>query len=285
MGGWLRSWIRRSQGDKPEPVSTPATDAPQDAWSQTGNVIRIAAIAAGALVLLGGAAGWYAFSHRTYNWAVIVVAGDWRAHDGAPSQAFDNARRDISAELHQIGFNDAYLMQFSTRPDLQDNTHPLASTARGIDDELSLLTGETPDGCIVYFSSHGAPQGMILGNALLTPTALASILDGTCGSRPTVVIVSACFSGAFVPALAGDNRLVMSAARADRSSFGCTQDARYPYFDTCVVQNLPNAHNFPALADKVKDCVSNREEDTGATPPSDPQLSIGRDVADNLPTW
>jgi hypothetical protein len=100
-----------------------------------------------------------------------------------------------------------------------------------------------------------------------------------------VVIVSACFSGTFVPALAGDNRMVMTAARADRSSFGCTQDARYPYFDSCVVQTLPAAHSFPALADKVKSCVARREQETGASPPSDPQVSIGRDVAARLPTW
>jgi hypothetical protein len=216
---------------------------------------------------------------------VVVVAGDWHAHDGGPSQAFDNARRDISAELRQIGFNDAYMMQFSTRPDLPDNTHPMPSTARGIASELSLLTSETPDGCVVYFSSHGAPRGMILGNSLLTPDALAGILDGTCGDRPTVVILSACFSGAFVPALAGDNRIVMTAARADRTSFGCTQDARYPYFDTCVVQDLPTAHSFPVLADEVKDCVARREQETGASPPSEPQVSIGSRVADNLPTW
>ncbi|MEO6380286.1 MAG: hypothetical protein ABIO37_19855, partial [Caulobacteraceae bacterium] len=33
------------------------------------------------------------------NWAAIVVAGDWRAHDGGPSEGFDNARRDISKAL------------------------------------------------------------------------------------------------------------------------------------------------------------------------------------------
>jgi hypothetical protein len=284
MGGWLRSWIRRNAGQRETPAPAPEA-LPQDAWSQTGRAIRTAGIAIAALVLLGGAASWYALSHRHYNWAVVVVAGDWHAHDGGPSQAFDNARRDISAELRQIGFNDAYMMQFSTRPDLPDNTHPMPSTARGIASELSLLTSETPDGCVVYFSSHGAPRGMILGNSLLTPDALAGILDGTCGDRPTVVILSACFSGAFVPALAGDNRIVMTAARADRTSFGCTQDARYPYFDTCVVQDLPTAHSFPVLADEVKDCVARREQETGASPPSEPQVSIGSRVADNLPTW
>jgi hypothetical protein len=99
------------------------------------------------------------------------------------------------------------------------------------------------------------------------------------------VIVSACFSGVFVPVLEGDNRMIMTAARPDRTSFGCGQDNRYPYYDDCVVHTIPKVHSFPELADKVKDCVSQKEAETGASPPSDPQVFIGSRVADNLPTW
>lgn len=283
MLGWLRSWIRWNvTGDIAPPP--PAEPSPQDDWSQTGRVIRNAAGGIVALILLGGA-GWFALSHHRHNWAVIVVAGDWHAEDGSATKAFDNARRDISAELRGIGFNDAYMMQFSARPDLDDVIHPMPSDSDGIARELALLTAETPEGCLLYFSTHGAPQGIVLGNTLFSPDSLANIVDATCGKRPTIVIVSACYSGVFVPALKGDNRMVMTAARPDRSSFGCTQDARYPYFDTCVVQNLPAAHDFPALADRVKACVAKREQDTGASPPSEPQVSIGRTVAENLPTW
>lgn len=283
MFGWLRTWIRWNitGDDAPPPFVEPL---PQDDWLQTGRVIRNAAVAVVALILLGGA-GWFALSHHHYNWAVIVVAGDWHAEDGSATKAFDNARRDVSAELRDAGFNDAYMMQFSARPDLDNVIHPMPSTSDGIAQELALLTGETPEGCLLYFSTHGAPQGMLLGNSLFSPNGLANIVDATCGKRPTIVIVSACYSGVFVPALEGDNRMVMTAARPDRSSFGCTQDARYPYFDTCVVQHLPAAHDFPTLADRVKACVRKREQDTGMSPPSEPQVSIGRDVADRLPTW
>jgi hypothetical protein len=283
MFGWLRTWIRWNitGDDAPPPFVEPL---PQDDWLQTGRVIRNAAVAVVALILLGGA-GWFALSHHHYNWAVIVVAGDWHAEDGSATKAFDNARRDVSAELRDAGFNDAYMMQFSARPDLDNVIHPMPSTSDGIAQELALLTGETPEGCLLYFSTHGAPQGMLLGNSLFSPDALANIVDATCGKRPTIVIVSACYSGVFVPALEGDTRMVMTAARPDRRSFGCTQDARYPYFDTCVVQHLPAAHDFPTLADRVKACVRKREQDTGMSPPSEPQVSIGRDVADRLPTW
>jgi hypothetical protein len=30
------------------------------------------------------------------DWSAVVVAGDWHAHSGGPSEAFDNARRDVT---------------------------------------------------------------------------------------------------------------------------------------------------------------------------------------------
>jgi hypothetical protein len=283
MSGWLQSWIRWNvTGDEaPPPAAAPS---PQDDWSRTGRAVRNIVIMFVAAILLGGA-GWYALSHRHYNWAVIVVAGDWHAEDGGPSEAFDNSRRDVSAELRQIGFNDDYMMQFSVRPERDNVTHPMPSTTQSIGDELALLTSETPSGCILYFSSHGAPQGILLGNMILSPMALSEIVNENCGKRPAVIVISACYSGVFVPALEGDNRMVMTAARSDRTSFGCGQENRYPYFDDCVVHTIPKVHSFPQLADKVKECVSDKEAETGMTPPSEPQVSIGRDVADKLPTW
>jgi hypothetical protein len=281
MPGWLRSWMQLGMAEDGAP---PSSASPQPDGPAAAGTIRLFAIVLAATLLLGGA-GWFALSYHHYKWAVIVVAGDWHAEDGSSSGAFDNARRDISAELRKIGFDDAYTMQFSARPDIADGTYPMPSVPGNIAQELELLTSETPQGCIVYFSSHGAPQGIVLGNTLLTPNTMAAIVDGACGERPTVVIVSACFSGVFVPVLKGDDRMIVTAARADRSSFGCTQDARYPYFDTCVVQNLPDAGSFPKLADRVKACVAKREADTGATPPSEPQVFIGRNAVDRLPTW
>ena len=41
------------------------------------------------------------------DWAAVVVAGDWHAHSGGPSEAFDNARRDVSLALNAAGFTAA----------------------------------------------------------------------------------------------------------------------------------------------------------------------------------
>src|SRR5579863_8692227 len=49
------------------------------------------------------------FSH----WAVVLVAGDYRAHSGAPSKVFDNARHDLVTAFANIGFSKANMVQFS----------------------------------------------------------------------------------------------------------------------------------------------------------------------------
>jgi len=51
------------------------------------------------------------------DWSAVVVAGDWHAHSGGPSEAFDNARRDVSQALEQAGFRAQNLRQFSVRPE------------------------------------------------------------------------------------------------------------------------------------------------------------------------
>ncbi|WP_269516455.1 C13 family peptidase [Brevundimonas subvibrioides] len=120
--------------------------------------------------------------------------------------------------------------------------------------------------------------------ARLTPTAMASLVNEMCGDRPTVVVISACFSGVFLDSLSGPNRMVMTAARRDRSSFGCSEDATYPYFDGCVIESLPTATDFIALANATRACVSQREAAEGLTPASEPQVFIGPNMQLLLPT-
>jgi hypothetical protein len=63
----------------------------------------------------------------------------------------------------------------------------------------------------------------------LTPAGLKSLLDRS-GIRNRVVVVSACHSGSFVPTLAGPTTLVIAAAHADRTSFGCEDRREWTYF-------------------------------------------------------
>lgn len=219
------------------------------------------------------------------DWAAIVVAGDWHAHDGSASEAFDNARRDVSFALMRIGFSPSNLEQFSVRPDRYPAQQPMRSDPQTISNALWDLSNRATGGCLLYFSSHGSGDGVEIGDKIYDPDKLAGLVSNDCGSEPTVVIISACFSGVFVPALAAPNRFIMTAARPDRSSFGCGSDNKYPYFDTCFLQSIPATHDFPDLAVAVKQCVANLEKKTGMSPPSQPQVSIGANIAAELPKW
>ncbi len=247
------------------------------------------------------------------GWAVIIVAGDWRAHNGGPSEAFDNARRDLAKTLVAEGFSPANISQFSARPAkapataapapkpkqrhgqsdpapppapaAESGPPPLKADGALIYSELTRLTRQAPDGCLIYFTSHGNPSGVQVGEGLLPPGALGGMIDQACGDRPTVAIISACFSGVFVPALDGPNRMVLTAARPDRASFGCGQSDRYTYFDGCVLQSLERVHDFAALGPAAAACVARKEVETKAAPPSEPQTEIGAQLRLALPLY
>jgi hypothetical protein len=233
-----------------------------------------------AALTAGAACAQSAATSRFDGWASAIVAADWRTSHGQPIQAFDNARRDLTAGFLAAGFSRADMVDYSLRPDVAAPT-----TAHDVVTGVAEAASRAPRGCLLYFTSHGGPQAMVFGpDSRLTPTAMASLVRSWCQDRPTVVIVSACFSGIFVDALAGPNRMVMTAARRDRSSFGCSEDATYPYFDACVIQSLPTATDLIALSNAVRACVKTREEAEGLAPGSEPQVSIGANMQLLLPT-
>ena len=215
------------------------------------------------------------------DWAAVVVAGDWHAHDGSPSQIFDNARRDVTQDLVSLGFPRANIAEFSARPGALD----APADPQSIGNALWDLSNRTSGGCLAYFSSHGSPDGLLLGNGMLAPRQLANILNNSCAGKPTVVVLSACFSGAFVPALQAPNRMILTAAREDRTSFGCGQTDRYPYFDQCILSVWPYSDGFPALGRAAQLCVAVREKKEHVGPPSEPQLWLGASAASELPKW
>jgi hypothetical protein len=218
------------------------------------------------------------------TWAAVVVAGDWHAHGGGPSEAFDNARRDVGQALLGAGFQPQNLREFSVRPD-RYRSHPGKSDLQGIYDALADRADHAPDGCLIYFSSHGAPSGVVVDDRILNPELLDAMIGDACGERPTIVVISACFSGVFVPVLAAPNRMVLTAARRDRSSFGCGESDKYPYFDDCFLKSWGQAHDFLALGRLVQACVARREVETGMSPPSEPQLSVGSRLLPMLPLY
>ena len=245
-----------------------------------------AALLTGALLVSAAPVAAAAADSPFAGWAAVVVAGDFRAtHSADPTEAFDNARRDVTRALIKAGFDPKNIQAFSVRPNNYPGENLLPSDPGLIDNSLAQLARQAKDGCLLYFSSHGNQDGIQVGDILFPPAGLSKMVDLACGSRPTVVILSACFSGVFVPALSDSNRAVFTAARNDRSSFGCGQSDKYPYYDDCILSSFPKSADFGALASSAKDCVAAREKATGATPPSEPQIAVGAGLRADLPFY
>lgn len=224
------------------------------------------------------------------DWAAVVVAGDFAgAHNEGDTEAFDNARRDIAKALvERMGFSAENVKQFSVRPQRYNEPGLGQSRLFAIQDGLADAASKAKGGCLFYFTSHGVQYGAFLNSedpkkqTIILPQVMAELVDSACPNRPSVVIISTCFSGVNVPALSQPNRLVMTAAHKERSSFGCGQQNTYPYFDDCFLQSVKAVKTLGALPTAITTCVTRMERETGMSPPSLPQVSTGSTLAPML---
>jgi hypothetical protein len=95
------------------------------------------------------------------------------------------------------------------------------------------------------------------------------------GDTPTLLVISACHSGSLIPALQSPQRIILAAARADRSSFGCEADSANTYFVDELFGQLDAGLTIDEWFARTVGSVSAREKRMGLSPPSRPQISIG----------
>jgi hypothetical protein len=95
------------------------------------------------------------------------------------------------------------------------------------------------------------------------------------GIRWRILIVSACYSGGFLPALADENTLVITAARADRTSFGCGVDSDFTYFGRALlIEALNETLDWEQAFALAQAKVAEREAEEDLEP-SEPQIAMG----------
>ena len=68
----------------------------------------------------------------------------------------------------------------------------------------------------------------------------------------------------------------LTAARPDRTSFGCSAEETYTYWDGCLVDSFPGVSTWEELYERVTACVE--EKESGGFTPSEPQASFGDDM-------
>jgi len=96
--------------------------------------------------------------------------------------------------------------------------------------------------------------------------------------------VSSCYSGGFVDALKDDNTLIMTASASDRTSFGCGAESDATYFGDALFQHaLRFEDSFVRAFEQAKQAIAAREKKENVSPPSEPQLNVGSDMAAKLP--
>jgi hypothetical protein len=98
------------------------------------------------------------------------------------------------------------------------------------------------------------------------------------GVRHKVVIISACYSGVFIPHLASADTLVITAADANHPSFGCQDKVKWTYFgDAFFNVALRKAKSLKDAFAVARELVLKREL-RERFEPSNPQMAGGDNV-------
>jgi Peptidase C13 family len=228
------------------------------------------------LLTMLAAAGPGAPPAAAARWEAVLAAGD-RAEP-----VFDNAVAALDDWLLSRGSLPGDVHRLSADPARAELPTEPASASQLLR-RIASLPVQPTDRCLVFVTSHGERgEGLVLAysNEFLTPMALANALSGGCASVPTVVIASGCFSGSFTAgSMPAPNRFILTAARADRPSFGCQADRTYTVFDECLLAALPRARLWRGAFDMTTACVRRREAQMRVLP-SEPQHFYGDRVRD-----
>ena len=153
----------------------------------------------------------------------------------------------------------------------------IAALGQRMDRENDLL--------VVYLTSHGARDHQLaatngpLSVPWLTPEELRKALDDA-GIRHRVVAISACYSGGWIEPMANDDTLVMTAADATHTSYGCGRLSELTYFGRAMFdEELRKTHSFETAFAAAVPVIKQREVEAGKEDGfSNPQIRVGEKI-------
>ncbi len=160
--------------------------------------------------------------------------------------------------------------------------YALRALAAAMDTERDVL--------FLALSSHGSQNGLIavansgMPEVGLGADTLAKFLREA-GIRWKVVVVSACFSGAFIEPLADNQTVVITASSRHRMSFGCSDDRHLTYFGEAFYRDaLPAARTLRGAFESTRLAIREREKEEHVTP-SQPQSYFGPLIESRLESF
>ncbi|WP_052689802.1 C13 family peptidase [Xanthomonas albilineans] len=158
---------------------------------------------------------------------------------------------------------------------------------------IGSLMDKREDALLLFLTSHGTEQhelylqfgpGEDAEYDTITPKELRGLLDDA-GIVNRIIVLSACYSGGFVPALKTPDTLIITAARRDRASFGCGNTASATYFGRAwLIDALARTSDLIESYHLASAEINAREREQGETP-SYPQLYVGARIAPLLRRW
>lgn len=153
---------------------------------------------------------------------------------------------------------------------------------------LGQILDPSEDLLILFMTSHGTEDPSLyvgldpLPLNQISPTDLKQLLDES-GIRWRIAIISACYSGGFIPSLKSPDSLVITAARADRTSFGCGSGAEYTYFGRAfLIDAMQHATDWREAFEQASTTIS-RQEAKENLEASEPQFVLGDAIRNRLP--
>jgi len=154
--------------------------------------------------------------------------------------------------------------------------------------EIGSIIDAEDDVVMVYLAGRSGPDHRLtasqppLSLAELSPSGLKQLLDDA-GIKWRVVVVAACYSGGYITPLKDENTLIITASQADRESFGCGDRRDATFFgDAFFAQGVAKGDGMEAAFEVARERVAAREREAGYAPPSNPQIHVGSEIAQQL---
>jgi hypothetical protein len=167
-------------------------------------------------------------------------------------------------------------------------SEPLASSHNLLAalDQVSARMDLDEDVLFLYLTSHGT-RGMLavdfppLRLNHLSAESLRKMLDQA-QIKWRVIVISACYSGSFIQPLKTDTSLIITAARGDRVSFGCSNENDFTYFGRAYFNEaLRHTYSFIDAEAEAAQTIS-KWETAEDLKPSLPQVHIGSKIRPKL---
>ncbi|MCL5801535.1 MAG: C13 family peptidase [Gammaproteobacteria bacterium] len=159
---------------------------------------------------------------------------------------------------------------------------PLASSSNLslVLDHLGSIMRTDDDILFLFITSHGSEKHELSTDFWplmlnpITPRDLSERLDRA-GIKWRIIVISACYSGGFIEPLQNDYSLIITAARADKTSFGCSNENDFTYFGEAYFKDqLSKQFSFIEAFRQASQAIAEREKKEGIEA-SYPQMYVG----------